>query len=88
MLEKIRAALVTAQQYAKAIVAGVGTILVAVSGLSEDFGITILPAEVQPWITFGLAVLTAFATWRVPNAGFVHEPVENGLGGVAPELDA
>jgi hypothetical protein len=87
-METIIAFIKKAQAYAKAIVAGAGTILVAVSGLSEDFGITIIPVEAQPWITFTLAVLTAFATWAVPNAGFVDSPADNGLGGVAPELEA
>jgi hypothetical protein len=86
-MQSIIAFIKKAQAYAKAIVAGAGTILVAVAGLSEDFGITIIPAEAQPWITFGLAVLTAFATWAVPNAGFVYDPVENGLGGVAPDVE-
>lgn len=66
-MESITSFISKAQAYAKAIVAGVGTLLVAVSGLSTDFGVVILPVEVQPWITFGLAVLTSFATWAVPN---------------------
>jgi hypothetical protein len=67
MLEKLRGFIFTCQQYAKAIVAGVGTVLVAVSGLSGDLGLNLLPVEAQPWISFSLAVLTAFATWAVPN---------------------
>lgn len=68
MLEKIEAFIAEAQKYAKAIVAGVGAVLIAVSDLSDTFGVVIVPADVQPYITFGLAVLTAFATWAVPNA--------------------
>ena len=67
MLDRIRQFIIDAQAYAKAIVAGAGTILTALAGLSNDFGVEILPAEAQPWITFALAILTAFATWRVPN---------------------
>lgn len=80
MLEKIKAAIAEAQKYAKAIVAGVGAVLIAVSDLSTTFGIDIIPADVQPYITFGLAILTAFATWAVPNAGFVANPYSEGLG--------
>ena len=67
MLDKITAKIAQLQTYAKAIVAGAGTLLTAVSGLSDDLGITIIPAEAQPYITFGLFVLTSFATWAVPN---------------------
>jgi len=55
------------QVYAKAIVAGVGGILVAISSLGAETGIDIVPAEAQPWLTFFLAALTAFATWAIPN---------------------
>ena len=67
MLDQITDFIVKAQEYAKAIVAGAGTLLVAASGLSTDLGITIIPADVAPYITFALAVLTAFSTWAVPN---------------------
>jgi hypothetical protein len=50
-----------AQKYAKAIVAGVGSILTAFSS------VVLIPAEVQSWVTFALATLTAFSTWAVPN---------------------
>lgn len=56
-----------AQGYAKAIVATVGSVLVAISGLSADLGVSLVPAEAQEWVTFGLVVLTAFSTWAVPN---------------------
>lgn len=68
MLDKIKAFIGEAQKYAKAIVAGAGAVLIAVADLSDSFGIVIVPADVQPYITFALAVLTAFATWAVPNA--------------------
>ena len=67
MLDKFRALIVRAQVYAKAIVPGAGTVLVAVAGLSDQLGIAIIPAEATPWVTFALTVLTAFATWAVPN---------------------
>jgi hypothetical protein len=56
-----------AQSYAKAIVAGVGSVLVALSSVSADFGVTLVPAESQAWVTFALAALTVFSTWAVPN---------------------
>ena len=56
-----------AQSYAKAIVAGVGSVLVALSSVSADLGVTLVPAESQAWVTFALAALTAFSTWAVPN---------------------
>lgn len=56
-----------AQKYAKAIVAGVGSVLVALSGMSADLGIQVIPAETQAAVTFVLAALTAFSTWAVPN---------------------
>jgi len=80
MLEKIKAFIGEAQKYAKAIVAGTGTLLTALTALSTDLGVTIIPADVVPYVTFGLFVLTSFATWRVPNAGFVADPYSEGLG--------
>jgi hypothetical protein len=56
-----------AQKYAKAIVAGVGSVLVALSGMSADLGVALVAAETQATITFVLAALTAFSTWAVPN---------------------
>lgn len=47
------------QQYAKAIVSLVGAILTA--------GAFTLPDDVQPWVGLGMAVLTAIATYAVPN---------------------
>ncbi len=47
------------QQYAKAIVSLVGAVLTA--------GAFTLPDEVQPWVGLGMAVLTAVATYAVPN---------------------
>lgn len=47
------------QQYAKAIVTLVGAILTA--------GAFTLPDEAQPWVGLGLAILTAVATYAVPN---------------------
>jgi hypothetical protein len=56
-----------AQRYAKAIVAAVGSVLVAISGISADLGVSLVAAETQAGITFALAALTAFSTWAVPN---------------------
>jgi hypothetical protein len=56
-----------AQRYAKAIVAGVGSVLSALTGAGTDLGITLVPAEVQGVVVFVLAALTAFSTWAVPN---------------------
>ena len=56
-----------AQKYTKAIVAGVGSVLVALSGMSADLGVSLVAAETQAAITFVLAALTAFSTWAVPN---------------------
>lgn len=52
-------ALERAQQYAKAIVALVGSVLTA--------GVFTLPDEAQPWVGLCLAVLTTVATYVVPN---------------------
>lgn len=48
------------QTYAKAIVAFVGAILTA--------GSTFIPTDYQPYISFGLAILTFIATYQVTNA--------------------
>jgi hypothetical protein len=56
-----------AQAYAKAIIAGVGSILVALSSVGTELGVTLIPAESQAWVTFALAALTGFSTWAVPN---------------------
>ncbi|QKS15676.1 hypothetical protein HUN59_05110 [Curtobacterium sp. Csp2] len=55
------------QQYAKAIVSLVGAVLTA--------GAFTLPDEVQPWVGLGMAVLTAVATYAVPN-----KPAETAAG--------
>lgn len=80
MLEKIKAFIAEAQKYAKAIVATVGGLLLLAADLSQQFGVTVIPADWQPYINFGIVVLTAFATWRIPNAGFVADPYANGAG--------
>ena len=67
MLDRIRTLIIRAQQYAKAIVAAAGTLLLATADLSQQLGVSIIPADWQPYINFGIVILTAFATWRVPN---------------------
>lgn len=57
------------QQYAKAIVSLVGAILTA--------GAFTLPDEAQPWVGLGLAVLTAVATYAVPNKQVVPTMTDN-----------
>lgn len=66
-MEHLITAIKKAQGYAKAIVATVGSVLVAVSGLSADLGINLVPVAAQEWVTFALVALTAFSTWAVPN---------------------
>jgi hypothetical protein len=56
---KAGTAIATVQQYAKGIVALVGSVLTA--------GVFVLPDDVQPWVGLGMAALTAVATYRVPN---------------------
>lgn len=51
------------QQYAKAIVSLVGAVLTA--------GAFTLPDEVQLWVGLVMAVLTAVATYAVPNKSIV-----------------
>ncbi|PZE84150.1 hypothetical protein [Curtobacterium sp. MCBD17_032] len=53
------ATLAVVQQYAKAIVAGVGAVLTA--------GAITLPDDVAPWVGLGMALLTTAATYKVPN---------------------
>ena len=60
-----------AQERAKALVAGAGSVLVALTALSDDLGVEIIPSEAQGWVVFGLAALTAFSTWAVPNLQYV-----------------
>ena len=67
MLEKIIGFIKKSQEYAKAIVAGVGSLLVALTSLQAQLGLNLIPADWQPYITFGIAILTAYATWQVPN---------------------
>jgi hypothetical protein len=55
------------QTYAKAIAAGIGSLLMAITSFGAELGIEIVPAEVRPWVTLTLAVLTGFATWAIPN---------------------
>jgi hypothetical protein len=66
-METVKNWIYAAQKYAKAIVAGVGSVLVAVTSLSDSFGVVLLPSEAQQAVVFALAVLTAFSTWAVPN---------------------
>lgn len=55
-------------EIAKSIVAGVGGILTALTGLEATAHLNLIPTDWQPYITFGLAVLTGIAAWKVPNA--------------------
>ena len=73
MYELIRV-IVWAQERAKAIVAGAGSVLVALTALSADLGVQIIPEDAKGWIVFGLAALTAFSTWAVPNMEAVVRP--------------
>jgi hypothetical protein len=66
-MHKLIDAIKKAQQYAKAIVAGVGSILVALTGAGDELGIVLVPAEIQGAVVFALAALTAFSTWAIPN---------------------
>ena len=66
-MSEVIVAIKQAQKYAKAIVAGVGSVLTAFSGMAVELGIDIIPADAQAWVTFVLAALTAFSTWAVPN---------------------
>lgn len=66
-MDRVIVFIVWAQERAKALVAGAGSVLVALTALSDDLGVQIIPAEVQGWVVFGLAALTAFSTWAVPN---------------------
>jgi hypothetical protein len=66
-MNKVITVLHAAQKYAKAIIAGVGSVLVAVTSLSDELGVEIIPVEARSWLVFGLAALTAFTTWAVPN---------------------
>ncbi|WIA95792.1 hypothetical protein [Curtobacterium sp. MCBA15_004] len=62
----------TIQKYAKAIVALIGSVLTA--------GVFVLPVEAQPWVGLGLAVLTAAATYQVPNKGAPTDALVQGDG--------
>ena len=33
----------------------------------HDLGVELIPGEAQGWVVFGLAALTSFSTWAVPN---------------------
>ena len=68
MFDKFVALVKRIPEIAKAIVATAGGILTSIAALSDQLGITIIPADWQPWITFALALLTGLATWSVPNA--------------------
>jgi uncharacterized membrane protein (DUF441 family) len=49
-------------KYAKAYAALIGSILTALSATTG-----ILPDAWQPYVTFALVIVTAFATFQVPN---------------------
>ena len=66
-MNEVTASIKQAQKYAKAIVAGVGSVLTALSSVATELGVDVIPAEAQSWVTFILATLTAFSTWAVPN---------------------
>jgi hypothetical protein len=80
MLEKITQFITRAQAYSKAIVAAVGGLLTTLASLEAQLGLNIIPAEAQPWITFALAVLTAFSVWAVPNIPASKPPFQEGEG--------
>lgn len=66
-MNQVRVVIKRAQAYAKAIAAGVGSVLVGISGFSTQLGMDIIPVEAQGWVTLILAGLTAFSTWVIPN---------------------
>ena len=72
MYELIRIIMWT-QERAKAVVAGAGSVLVALAALSDDIGVQIIPENAKSLILFGLAALTAFSTWAVPNTEWVED---------------
>jgi hypothetical protein len=49
-------------KYAKAWAALVGSILTALSATTG-----IIPESAKPWVSFALAIVTAFATFQIPN---------------------
>lgn len=55
------------QRFSKAIAAGVGSVLVALTSVSSELGVELISAEAQNVVVFVIAALTAFATWAVPN---------------------
>jgi len=67
MLDQITRAIHKAQEYAKAIVAGVGGLLLIAADIAQQLDITVIPDEWQPYINLGIVALTAFSTWRIPN---------------------
>jgi len=67
-METVKNWIHTGQKYAKAVVAGVGSVLVALTSVSDSLGVDVLSADVRQWVVFGLAVVTAFSTWAVPNS--------------------
>ena len=66
-METVQNFIYTAQKYAKAVVAGVGSLLIAVASVSDSLGVEVLSADAKQWTVFVLAALTAFSTWAVPN---------------------
>lgn len=84
MFKKFVALVKRIPEIAKAIVAGAGGVLTALSALQATLGINVIPADWQPWITFGLAILTGLATWRVPNAPAYVIGVDTGVPPVPP----
>lgn len=49
-------------EYAKMYAALIGSVLTALAGTTG-----VLPADAKPWVSLALAVVTAVATWAVPN---------------------
>lgn len=55
------------QTYAKAIIATVGSLLVAVVSVNEELGIALVSEQVHTFVVSFLVILTAFSTWAIPN---------------------
>lgn len=64
------------QQYAKFLVTLLGVLVTA--------GTTFIPAEWQPYLTFAVALLTAIATYAVPNKGNPTDVLVQGDGLAGP----
>lgn len=70
-------------EYAKMYAALIGSVLTALAGTTG-----VLPADAKPWVSLALAIVTAVATWALPNKVTPADPSDFDFDPPAPNWNS